>query len=110
MLKMKKILSILLMLIFVTSVTAAAASAHEDKYVGHKDVKKVVVIEKKFNHHNKFDNHKRHQEFNRGHWVPGHYETKIVKKVVYRHHQKIVIKQITKVWVPGHWVQTHHRW
>ena len=105
MVKMKKILGILLALCFVLSVTAAAASANgndEPKFGDHKP---------KFgDHKQKFGDHKqKFDRYNKGKWIPGHYETKVVKKVVYKHHQKIVIKKIIKVWVSGHWVKFHHR-
>ena len=106
---MKKILGILLALCFVLSVTAASAAASDnnnfgdhgkknndrDKFNDKKDVKKF--------------NDKKDRHNNRGKWIAGHYEKKVVKHVVYKHHQKIVIKKVIKVWVPGHWVQIHHR-
>lgn len=102
MLKMKKILSILLMLIFVTSVTAAAASAHEDNFGrhNHNDFKK-------FDDRGDFGRH-HHNDFDMGHWVPGHYETQVIKTVNWFHGEKIVIKKFVNVWVPGHWVPGHH--
>jgi Ni/Co efflux regulator RcnB len=112
MVKMKKILGILLALCFVLSVTAGAASANgndRSKFGDHK--------QKFDDHKQKFDGHKqkfgdykqKFDRYNKGKWVPGHYEVKIVKKVVYKHHKKFVIVEKIKVWIPGHWVKFHYK-
>ena len=93
MLKMKKILGILLALCFVLSVTAGAASAYGDNDHSDKD--------KKYDdHHKKYDDH--HKKFKKV-WIRGHFETKIVKKVVFKHGHRIVIKKVIKIFIPGHW-------
>ena len=110
---MKKILGILLALCFVLSVTAAAASAGPASEYNKKDVKDKNFKnghDKNFkNGHDKKDRHDNRGKWNRGKWIAGHYEKKVVKTVVYKHHQKIVLKKVIKVWVPGHWVKIHHR-
>jgi hypothetical protein len=95
---MKKILGILLALCFVLSVTAASAAAGEDhNYKKDKkdDYKKELKGEGKGKYGHKYI---------KWIWVPGHFEKKVIKKVIYKHHQKIVIKKIVKIWIPGHWV------
>ena len=113
---MKKILGILLALCFVLSVTAASAAASGNHDVVDHNKKHDDRNDKKFDNHrdgkkfnDKKDRHDNRGKWNRGKWIAGHYEKKVVKTVVYKHHQKIVIKKVIKVWVPGHWVQIHHR-
>jgi Ni/Co efflux regulator RcnB len=97
MLKMKKILGILLALCFVLSVTAGAASAYDkDKNFGDKDK------DKNFGHDGKDKKYDDHKKFKKV-WIRGHFETKIVKKVVFKHGHRIVIKKVIKIFIPGHW-------
>jgi hypothetical protein len=111
---MKKILGILLAFCFLMSVTVASVSAADNVIVKKVDktvVKKVdkVVIKKidKFNKHddrNKFDKRNYKIVFKMVK-IPGHWDKKVIKEVVYKNHQKIVIKKVVKVWVPAKWIK-----
>ncbi|RPJ79552.1 MAG: hypothetical protein EHM20_01075 [Alphaproteobacteria bacterium] len=91
---MKKILGVLLAFCFVMSVTVATAAAadpgwgkgkkEDDKWDKEKQKFKIVYKWKK---------------------IPGHWENKVVKKVVYKNHQKFVIKKVIKVWIPEKWIK-----
>jgi len=101
MLKIKKILGILLALCFVMSVTAAAASAQENKIVEHKDVKNIIIVKKPV-HPQPVKVvkivHKSGKHFHSGHWE----KHKIAQKKIINH-KVVYVYVIEKVFVKGYW-------
>ena len=96
--QIKKILGILLAFCFVMSVTAATAAANDNNNWS-KDKKD----DKNWNHKN-WNHEQKFKIVYKMVKVPGHWDKKVVKKVVYKNHQKIVIKKVVKVWVPAKWI------
>jgi hypothetical protein len=110
MLKMKKILAILLAVCFLVSITAASASAHDDKFVKkEKIVKKEKVVikktvvgkEKRFGdreeHRFRGENH-RHKHFH-----PGHWEKHKVPHKKFINHRYVYVYVYESVFVNGYW-------
>ena len=93
--QMKKILGILLAFCFVMSVTAATAAADNNNNWGK---------DKKDNKNWTTDHEQKFKIVYKMVKVPGHWDKKVVKEVVYKNHQKIVIKKVIKVWVPAKWI------
>jgi len=87
---MKKIIGILLALCFLVAMTAGAASASGN--------------DKNWNDHNKDKDHKKCFEWK---WIKtkGHMQKIVEKKVFYKHGEKVVVKIVKKVWVPGKWIK-----
>lgn len=99
---MRKMIGIFLAVCFVLSVTAAAASAGG---ADNQFKKKVVNDGNTKSLKNDYGKHLHSwkNKFWMWIWVPGHYETKVIKMVKKVHHKKVVIKKVIKIWIPGHW-------
>jgi hypothetical protein len=114
MLKMKKILAILLAVCFLVSITAASASAHEEKKVVEKKIvkveKTVVKKDKRFGDRDehkfrgdrdehRFGEHNRHHR----HFHPGHWEKHKVPHKKFINHKYVYVYVYESVFVQGYW-------
>jgi|SRR5664280_1081048 Ni/Co efflux regulator RcnB len=120
--QMKKILGILLAVCFLMSVTAAAVSAgpvaefkkNDDGHGKKVDDKKKDDDKAKKDREDKARKDRedkarkdKDKKFNKGKWIRGHFETKVVKKFIGfgKHHKPIYKYKLIKFWVPGHFVK-----
>lgn len=92
---MKKIIGILLALCFLVSMTAGAASANGGKE------------KKDWGNDKNWGNDRDHKKCFEWKWIKtkGHMEKIVEKKVFYKHGEKVVVKTVKKVWVPGKWIK-----